>query len=226
MDKGTRMSTGAVRPGFYLLGVQTEGVDVSTVGVMTDLTNVQVVRETTYASVASKASPKVVAGPAGVDIEIGGIGGCPSGPPPSPVCSGVPVPEVVWAQALLIHRVDYRRSLRALLVAARGLRVGECGFRGVRWLLGVGRRWGKHLSLVVVYLDSLVVVRGYLLLIRRVLHFGSATALGGECAMSLPEGALVYCGRLCGTIVVTFLCLFSLARVRPIDSPLRVLSLL
>ena len=59
------------------------------------------------------------------------MGGRPSGPPPAPVGSGVPVPGVVRAQALLIHGVDCRRSVRALLAAARGLRVGECGVRGV-----------------------------------------------------------------------------------------------
>ena len=68
VDKGTWMSTGVVRPGFYLAGVQTEGAKVSTVGVMTNVMNVQVVRKTTYASVASQASPEVADGPAGVDI--------------------------------------------------------------------------------------------------------------------------------------------------------------
>ena len=64
VDKGTRMSTGAVHRGFCQAGVQTEGVEVSTVGVMTDVTNVQVVWESWYASVASQACPNVVAGPA------------------------------------------------------------------------------------------------------------------------------------------------------------------
>ena len=89
------------------------------------------------------------------------MGGGPSGPPPAPVGVGVPVPGVVRAQALLIHGVDCRRSARALLAAAQRLRVGECAVRGVRWLLGVGRRWGKRLSSVVVYLDHPVVVRGH-----------------------------------------------------------------
>ena len=164
VDKGTRMSTVAVRPGFCLAGVQTDGVDVcsvgaatvaadvclagvqtdgvevSTVGVMTDVMNVQVVRKTTYASVASQASPEVVAEPAGVDIEMGGMGGGPTGPPPALVSWGVPELGVVWAQALLIHGVDCRRGMGALLAAARRLRVGECDVQGVRWLLGVGRR--------------------------------------------------------------------------------------
>ena len=84
-------------------------------------------------------------------------------PPPVPLVSGgatVPVPGVVRAQALLIQGVDCRRSMGALFAAARRLRVGECTVRGVRWLLGVGRRWGKRLSSVVVYLDRPVVVRG------------------------------------------------------------------
>ena len=70
------------------------------------------------------------------------------------------VPGVVRAQALLIHGVDCRRGTGALLAAARRLRVGECTVRGVRWLLGVGSRWGKRLSSVVVYLDRPVVVQG------------------------------------------------------------------
>ena len=170
VDKGTRMSTVAVRPRFCLAGVQTEGTEVSTVRVMTDVTNVQVVRKTTYASVASQASPEVVAEPAGVDVEMGGMGGCPPRPPPVPVGTGVPVPGAVRAQALLIHGVDCRRSVRALLAAARGLRVGECAVRGVRWLLGAGRRWGKRLSSVVVYLDRPVVVRGCSLWFGGALH--------------------------------------------------------
>ena len=63
--------------------------------------------------------------------------------------------------------------MRALLAAARGLSVGECGecgVRGVRWLLGVGRRWGKRLSSVVVYLDRQVVVRGHSLWFGGALH--------------------------------------------------------
>ena len=53
VHKWTRMSTVAVRPGFCLAGVQTDRVEVNTVGVMTEVTNMQVVQETTYASVAS-----------------------------------------------------------------------------------------------------------------------------------------------------------------------------
>ena len=82
------MSTGAVRPGFCLLGVQTvraevctrvqtERAEVITVEVMTDVTNVQEVRKSTYASVASQASSGEVAEPAGVDVEMGGMGEAP-----------------------------------------------------------------------------------------------------------------------------------------------------
>ena len=76
----------------------------------------------------------------------------------------------VRAQALLIHEVDCRRGVGALLAMARRLRVGDCGVRRVRWLLGVGRRWGKHLSSVVVYLDCLVVVRGHSVWFGGALH--------------------------------------------------------
>ena len=143
-------------------GVQTVGAEVSTVSVQTDVSRVQVVRETTYASVASQACPEMAPSGVGVDVEMGGMGGGPSGPPPVPLASGgtaVPVPGVVRAQALLIHGVDCRRGMGALLVAARRMRVGDCTVRGVRWLLGVGRRWGKRLSSVVVYPDRPVVVR-------------------------------------------------------------------
>ena len=91
--------------------------------------------------------------PAEVDVEMGGMGSSPAGPPPAPVDSGVPVPRVVRAQALLIYDMDCRRSVRALLAAAQGLSLVVCSVRGVRWLLGVGWHWGKRLSSVVVYLD-------------------------------------------------------------------------
>ena len=86
VDKGTQMSMEAVRPGFCLAGVQTEGVgvsavvvmtegvEVSTIVVMTDVTNVQVVPKTTYTSVASQASPEVVTGPTGGMLKWGGWG--------------------------------------------------------------------------------------------------------------------------------------------------------
>ena len=112
-----------------------------TVGVMTDVTNEQVVRKTTYASVASPACPEVSLTTGGVDLEMGGTGDGPSRPPTVPVVPTVVlVPGVVRAQALLIHGVDCRRGVGALLVAARRLRVGKCNVHSVRWLLGFGRR--------------------------------------------------------------------------------------
>ena len=92
------------------------------------------------------------------------MGSGPTGPLPVPVVPLVPpvrVLEVVWVQAVLVHRVYCRRGMGALLTAAIRLRVGECTVRGVRWLLGVGRRWGKWLSSLVVYLDRPVVVHGH-----------------------------------------------------------------
>ena len=83
------------------------------------------------------------------------MGGDPLGPPLAPafpVVSAVPAPVVVRAQALLIHGVDCRRGIGALLVAARRMRIGECTVRGMKWLLWVGRRWGKRPSSMVVYL--------------------------------------------------------------------------
>ena len=150
-------------PELVEVGVQVAVPEVSAVGVQTDVSRVQVVRETTYASVASQAYPQVAPTGVGVDVEMWGMGGGPAGPPPVPpvpVVPVVPVPGVVRAQALLVHGVDCRRGMGALFAAARRLRVGECTVRGVRWLLGVGRRWGKRLSSVVVYLDRPVVVRG------------------------------------------------------------------
>ena len=133
---------------------------MSTVSVQTDVSRVQVVRETSYASVASQACPEVAPSGGGVDVEMGGMGGGPSGPPPVPTVPVVPlvaVPGVLRAQALLIHGVDCRRGMGALQAAARRLRVVECTVRGVRWMLGVVRWWGKRLSSVVVYLDRSVV---------------------------------------------------------------------
>ena len=109
----------------------------------------------------------------GVDVEMSGMGGGPSGPPPVPLVPVVPVvavPGVVRAQALLVHGMDCRRGMGALLTAARRLSVGECTVCGVRWLLGVGRRWGKRLSSVVVYLHRPVVVRGNSVWFRVALH--------------------------------------------------------
>ena len=78
---------------------------------------------------------------------------------PRPVGEGM---GLVRAQALLIHGVDCRRGVGALLAMVRRLRVGVRGVRGVRWLLGVGRQWSKRLSSMVVYLDRAVEVRGHL----------------------------------------------------------------
>ena len=172
-DKGTRMPAVRPPPELVEVGVQAAVPGVSTVGVQTDVSHVQVVRETTYASVASQACPEVAPPGVGVDVEMGGMGGGPAGPPPVPpvpVVPVVPVPGVVRVQALLIHVVDCRRGMGALLAAAPWLRVGECTVRGVRWLLGVGRRWGKRLSSVVVYLDRPVVVRGYSVWFGGALH--------------------------------------------------------
>ena len=77
---------------------------------------------------------------------------------PWPVGEGV---GLVWTQALLIHGVDCKRGIGTLLAMARRLQVGDCGLRGFQWLLGVGRRWGKRLSSVVVYLDHMLEVRGH-----------------------------------------------------------------
>ena len=117
-----------------------------------------------YPSLASHACPEVSSGVRGSDVEMGGVGGGLAGSPSVPVIALVPAPQVpgvVRVQALLIHRVECRRGMGALLAAPRRLRVGECAVHGVRWLLGIGRRWGQQLSLLVVYLDRPVVVRGH-----------------------------------------------------------------
>ena len=81
-----------------------------------------------------------------------------------------PAEGVVRAQALLVHGVYCRRGVGSLLLVARRLRVGKCAVRGVRWLLGVGRRWGKRLSSVVVYLDRPVEIRGHSVWFGGALH--------------------------------------------------------
>lgn len=99
---------------------------MSTVGVMTDVSRVQVVCESTYGLVPSQACPEVSPFSGGVDVERGGTDGGLSGPPPVPVVPAVPVvpvPGVVRVQAHLIHRVDCRRAIGALLAAAQRLRV-------------------------------------------------------------------------------------------------------
>ena len=62
-DKGTRMPAPLEPPVCVGSGVKTELTEVSVVGVQTDISRVQVVRETTYASVATQAG----AGRVGVD---------------------------------------------------------------------------------------------------------------------------------------------------------------
>ena len=168
-------------------GVQTVGAEVSVVGVQTDISRVQVVRETTYASVATQAGACEV--PTGGDTVMGGVG-APDPPPGgarvwdegagwgsvggggsgAPGMDPRPADGVVSAQALLVHGVDCRRGIGSLLAAARKLRVGKCTVRGVRWLLGVGRRWGKRLSSVVVYLDRPVDIRGHSVWFGGALH--------------------------------------------------------
>ena len=137
--------------------VQTVGAEVSVVGVQTDISRVQVVRETTYANVATQAGGCVVQ--ADGDTVMGGLGA--PGPPlggagvwdkgagwgsaeggrfGAPGMGPRPADGIVRAQALLIHGMDCRRGVGSLLLAARRLRVGSCAVRGVRWLLGAGRR--------------------------------------------------------------------------------------
>ena len=123
----------------------------------------QVVREMTYASMATQAGASGI----GVDGDtvMGGVGVPDVGPRPVAEEEGL-----VRAQALLIHEVDCRRGVGTLLAMAQRPRVGNCGVRGVQWLLGVGRRWGKHLSSVVVYLDRQVVVREHSVWFGGTLH--------------------------------------------------------
>ena len=199
VDKGTQMSappappvcvgsgTQTVGGELRVAGVQTVGAEVSVVGVQTDISGVQVVRETTYASVATQASACVV--PADGDTVMGGVGA--PGPPPgsarvwdeggswgsaggggagAPGMGPRPADGVVRAQALLIHGVDCRSGVGSLLAAARRLNVGNCTVRGVRWLLGVDRRRGKRLSSVVVYLDRPVEVRDHSVWFGGALH--------------------------------------------------------
>ena len=123
----------------------------------------QVVHETTYADVATQA------GAGGVLVDgsslMGGVGVPDEGPRPVAGREGL-----VRAQVLLIYGVDCRRGVGSLLAMARRLRVGDCNVRGVQWLLGVGRHWGKRLSSVVVYLVRPVVVRGHSVWFGGALH--------------------------------------------------------
>ena len=94
-DKGTRLP--ALPPPIEVVevGVQAEVPRVSTVSLQTDVSRVQVVRKTTYASVASQACPEVAPAGGGVDVEMGGMGWGSSGPPPVPVVPASPVPVVI-----------------------------------------------------------------------------------------------------------------------------------
>ena len=116
-DKGTRMPAPPEPPVCVGSGVQTELAGVSVVGVQTDISRVQVVRERTYASMATQAGTCIV--PADRDTVMGGVG--VPGPPPAnagvlgkgasrgvsggggaPSGGSRPVVETVRAQALLI----------------------------------------------------------------------------------------------------------------------------
>lgn len=137
--------------------------DVSSISVMTDVANMQVVHRKSYMSVVSKACPKVSPVTDGEVVEMEGTNReetfrVSSGPCCLAcfccACSwGVPGASFVdsWCRLSAGHGV--------MLVAAQRLRVTKCTVRGVKWLLRVGRHWGKDLSSVVMYLDCLVVVR-------------------------------------------------------------------
>ena len=87
-DKGTRMPAPPVPPVGVGSGMQTESARVSMVGVQTDISRVQVVRETTYASVATQANTGGggAGGAGGVSV-LGGVG--VPGVGPQPVGGGV-----------------------------------------------------------------------------------------------------------------------------------------
>ena len=74
-DKKTRMPAVPPPPELVEVGVQVAVPGVSTVGVQTDVCRVQVVRETTYALVASQACPEVAPAGVWVDVEMGEMGG-------------------------------------------------------------------------------------------------------------------------------------------------------
>ena len=83
---------------------------------------------------------------------------------------------------------------------------GECAVRGVRWLLEVGRCWGKRLSSVVVYLDHPVVVGA----IRCGSDVHSILWSGRSLGVSVMVRVSVvwYCVGLCCTVVGLSLLLF------------------
>ena len=142
--------------------IQVGGAEVSTVGVITDVTNIPVVRKTTYATVAFQACSELSPAPSGVDVKMGGTGDGPTGSPPVPVILTVePMLVVVRAQPLLVHCIGCRCKVGAVFAAARSLTVGECTVHVGRWLLVLGRCWRMRLSSVVVDLYCPVVVLGY-----------------------------------------------------------------
>ena len=85
-DKGTRMPAMPPPPILVGVGVQAVVPEVSTVDVQTDVSRVQVVRETTYASVAAQTCGGMGPVAEGVDVEMSGMGGGPPGPPQSLLC--------------------------------------------------------------------------------------------------------------------------------------------
>lgn len=141
---------------YYLAGVQIEETEMSTIGLITDVSCAQVMSEMSYAIVAFQVFPELELGTDEVDLKMRRKGNGHMEPPLFSVVtvdSVVTVPRVVQAQALWNHSVDGRRGIGVLVVAAKRLRVGKCTIRSVRWLLGSGRRWGKHMSSVVVFRD-------------------------------------------------------------------------
>lgn len=78
--------------------------------------------------------------------------------------------EVLQAQTLLIHGIDCRLVMGTMLAGANRWRVDVCTVCGVMWLGVVQRRWGKHLSLMVMYLNCPVVVRGNWVWFSSALH--------------------------------------------------------
>ena len=90
------------------------------------------------------------------------------------------------------------------------MRVGECTVRGMRWLLGVGRRWGKRLSSVVVYLDHPVVVQG------NSVWFGGALHPVEQYVFGIYWGGTGGCGYVCVVVLcwaLMYHCCFFLAFV-------------
>ena len=85
-DTGTRMPAVPPPPILVGVGVQAAVPEVSTVGVQTDVSYVQVVRETTYVSVAAQTCAGVAPVAEGVDVEMSGMGVALRGPSQSRLC--------------------------------------------------------------------------------------------------------------------------------------------